>query len=91
MRYRTFSISSSVITEAVVVVADNTVHVVGEELLLLFGVDDETVEREFRITVHASDELAVLVRLWTRPAGDCPGLEEAEFLSASGTDEPVRG
>ena len=62
----------SVIAEAVVVVADDAVHIVGEELLLLLRVDDESVDREFGIAVNASDEFAVLVRLRACSASDCP-------------------
>ena len=82
---------SSVVAEAVVVVVDHAVHVVGKELLLLLRVDDESVQRELGITVDTSYELAVLVRLGACSASDGPGLEQTEFLSASGTNEPVRG
>jgi len=81
----------SVVSEAVVVVRDDTVHVVGKELLLLLGVDDESVQGELRVAVHASDEPAVLVGLRACPARDGPGLEETEFLAAFGTFESVTG
>ena len=83
--------SSPVVSKGFVVVIDNTVHVSGEELLLLLGVDDETVQWEFFIAMDTSDILAVLVCHGACPTCDCPGLEKTELLSTVRTFESVSG
>ena len=83
--------STSSITEIVVIVTNNSVHIVGQELLFFFGVHHESLYGEFFITVHTAHKLTVLISLWTGPAGNGPRLEKAEFLSAVGTLESMRG